>query len=51
VARVTSILARVRAGIYPFEIVTTVSLFATVVFLRRHRLRIDWQTFSTPSHL
>ena len=44
-ARVTSILARVRAGIYPFEIVTTVSLFATVVFLRRHRLRIDWQTF------
>ena len=43
--RLDSILARVRGGIYLFEVVTLASLVATVAFLRRHRLRIDWQTF------
>lgn len=43
--RVASALARVRASIYPFEVVAALSLLATVTFLRAHRLRIDWQTF------
>lgn len=43
--RATFLFARLRANIYPFEIVAFASLVATVTFLRLHHLRIDWQTF------
>lgn len=44
-ASAVSLLGRIRAGIYPFEVVSAVSLVTAVTFLRLHRLRIDWQTF------
>lgn len=44
-ASLSSALATLRQRVHAFELVTLVSVIATVVFLRSHRLRIGWQTF------